>query len=201
MRRFSFADGASLELDEGWLNDARASALFRALLEEVRWEQKAIRIAGRHVLQPRLTAWFGDADAIYTYSGLRNAPLPWLPSLIDLRDRLEGEHGVSFNGALLNHYRDGSDSMGYHADDEPELGPNPVVASVSLGETRRFALRHVKDKTARLDLDLTHGSLLVMAGTTQHHFRHAVPKQAGKGARINITFRRVVSASASGRGR
>lgn len=196
MRHFELGDGASLDLDESWLPEPKASALFHSLVEEVPWEQKAIRIAGRQVMQPRRTAWYGDSEAVYTYSGLRNEPMPWLPSLLELRGRLAAERGFFFNGALLNHYRDGNDSMGFHADDEAELGPNPLVASVSLGETRRFVLRHVKDKAVRLDLDLTHGSLLVMAGTTQHYFRHAVPKQANKGARINITFRRVVGLAA-----
>jgi alkylated DNA repair dioxygenase AlkB len=192
MRHFELGDGSSLDLYESWLPEAKATALFSSLLAQAQWEQKAIRIAGREVMQPRRTAWYGDAEAVYTYSGLRNVPLPWLPTLLDLRARLSAEMGVFFNGALLNHYRDGNDSMGFHADDEAELGPNPVVASISLGETRRFLLRHVKNKNARLDLDLPHGSLLLMGGTLQHDFRHALPKQADKGARINITFRRVV---------
>jgi len=190
-RSFEFDGGARIELHEGWLGPQEAQALFQALLKEVPWAAKSIRIAGRLIPQPRLTAWFGDRDAIYTYSGLRNVPTPWIPSLLGLRARLESELSLPFNGALLNYYRDGNDSMGFHADDEPELGPCPVVPSLSLGAMRRFVLRHVKDKNQRLDLDLPDGSLLVMSGSTQHTFRHALPKQPGRGPRINITFRYV----------
>jgi alkylated DNA repair dioxygenase AlkB len=193
MESIDLGDGARLDLDRAWIGPSEASSLFRQLLDAVAWTQKTIRIAGRQVLEPRLTAWYGDDDAIYTYSGLRNVPLIWLPSLRELRERLDRELGIAVNGALLNWYRDGGDSMGFHADDEAELGLNPTVASVSLGETRRFVLRHVKNPTPRCDLELEHGSLLVMAGTTQHFFRHAVPKQANKGPRINITFRRIVA--------
>jgi alkylated DNA repair dioxygenase AlkB len=193
MHRIELGDAATLDLDEAWLKESDASSLFRELLENARWTQKSIRIAGRQVLEPRLTAWYGDDDAVYIYSGLRNAPFPWLPSLLELRSRLDLALGIRFNGALLNYYRDGNDSMGFHADNEPELGANPVVASVSLGETRRFLLRHVKNKEQRFAWDLPSGSLLVMSGTTQHRFRHAVPKQSNKGPRINITFRRILT--------
>jgi alkylated DNA repair dioxygenase AlkB len=196
MRSFALAGGARIELCEAWLCPEEARSLFHVLLEEVPWAAKSIRIAGRLVAQPRLTAWFGDPEAIYTYSGLRNVPAPWIPSLLGLRARLESELSSPFNGALLNYYRDGHDSMGFHADDEPELGQCPVVPSISLGAVRRFVLRHVKDKNERLDLDLPDGSLLIMSGTTQHTFRHALPKQPGRGPRINITFRHVRSADA-----
>jgi alkylated DNA repair dioxygenase AlkB len=192
MRSFDLGQGATVELIEDWLTPSDAGALWKALLEQVPWETKAIRIAGRMVQEPRLTAWYGDSDAVYTYSGLRNVPRPWIAWLADLRSRLAAELGVTFNGALLNHYRDGRDSMGMHADNEPELGRCPTIASISLGEVRRFRLRHVKNPQNGLDLDLPHGSLLVMRGTTQHLFRHGVPKQPGKQARINITFRRVI---------
>jgi alkylated DNA repair dioxygenase AlkB len=187
------AGGARIALHEQWLRPDEAQSLFLTLLEGVPWAAKSIRIAGRLIPQPRLTAWFGDPEAIYTYSGLCNVPVPWIPSLLGLRARLESELSLPFNGALLNYYRDGHDSMGFHADDEPELGQCPVVPSISLGATRRFVLRHVSDKHGRLDLDLPDGSLLIMSGTTQHTFRHALPKQPGKGPRINITFRHVRS--------
>jgi alkylated DNA repair dioxygenase AlkB len=195
MRSFELSDGARIALEDRWLAPAAEQVLFRILLEQVPWQAKTIRIAGRPILEPRLTAWYGDEDAVYTYSGLRNVPMPWIPALLEIRVRLERELSTPFNGALLNYYRTGNDSMGFHADDEPELGRNPVVASVSLGTPRRFVLRHVKNKDELLDLDLPGGSLLVMSGTTQHHFRHAVPKQPGKGQRINLTFRRVLTPS------
>jgi alkylated DNA repair dioxygenase AlkB len=143
-------------------------------------------------MQPRLVAWFGDPEASYTYSGLKLVPEPWPARLASLRARVEEQAGAAFNSVLCNLYRDGADSMGLHSDDERELGQNPIIASVSLGETRRFVMRHKKKAAERLDLDLPGGSLLVMAGTTQHHWRHGVPKQrAIEGARINLTFRRI----------
>jgi len=197
MRSFELADGARVTLEDRWLAPAEERALFQILLEQVPWQEKTIRIAGRQILQPRLTAWYGDESAVYTYSGLRNVPMPWIPSLFEQKARLERELSTPFNGALLNFYRSGNDSMGFHADNEPELGVNPVVASISLGTPRRFVLRHRRSKDERLDLDLPGGSLLVMSGTTQHHFRHALPKQPDKGQRINLTFRRVLSALAA----
>ena len=147
-------------------------------------------------MQPRLVAWFGDPGAAYTYSGLQLVPEPWSERLGSLRARTEGAAGHPFNSVLCNLYRDGNDSMGLHADAEPELGPNPVIASVSLGATRRFVLRHAKDRGERLDLDLAGGSLLVMSGTTQHFWRHGVPKQKKiTDSRINLTFRRILPRS------
>lgn len=146
---------------------------------------------GRQVLQPRLTAWYGDAA--YTYSGVTLEPLPWTPLLAMLRDRLIADVGERFNSVLCNLYRTGADSMGLHADDERELGPNPVIASVSVGATRRLVLRHKRRKAAPVILDLTSGSLLVMGPATQTFWRHAVPKDPRVVApRVNLTFRRIV---------
>jgi alkylated DNA repair dioxygenase AlkB len=196
MRVLELEGGAEIGFDEHWMNANEADVLFQSLTEQVAWEAKTIRIAGRNILQPRLSAWYGDDDAVYTYSGLCNVPLPWIASLLQLKARVEGELQLPFKGALLNYYRNGDDSMGFHADNERELGPDPVVISVSLGASRRFVLRHVNNAAERIDIDLTHGSLLAMTGTTQRYFRHAVPKQPGKGPRINITFRRVFGAKA-----
>jgi alkylated DNA repair dioxygenase AlkB len=146
-------------------------------------------------LQPRLTAWYGDATARYSYSGLDLTPQPWTPALLALRTQVEQATGVTFNSVLLNLYRTGQDSMGWHADDEPELGPEPVIASISLGATRRFRLRPRHSQQlphAPLGLDLPSGSLLVMRGTTQQHWQHAVPKTARPvGPRLNLTFRTI----------
>lgn len=192
-RRFALADGGVVVLHETWLDAREAGALFTALRDEVGWRQERIRIHGREHLQPRLVAWFGDAHASYTYSGLTLSPKPWSERLGSLRRRVEDEAGVPFNSVLCNLYRDGQDSMGFHADAEPELGHNPIIASVSLGATRRFVMRHVRDVRERLDLDLPNGSLLVMEGTTQHFFRHGVPKQRSIAEpRINLTFRRIL---------
>jgi len=193
-RHISLEDGGELVFFEEWLSAGEASRHFEALLREVPWEQKPITIMGKRILQPRLLAWFGEPEAVYTYSGLRNVPLPWTASLTELRARVQGAAEALFDSVLANLYRDGSDSMGFHADNEKELGKNPVIASLSLGATRRFQLRYAgkQKKVPGCDLDLGGGSLLIMRGTTQHFWRHGVPKQkAAVGPRINLTFRRV----------
>jgi alkylated DNA repair dioxygenase AlkB len=190
-RRWELADGGSLLLQEGWLAPDESASVFERLLAELDWRQRAIRIMGREVLQPRLTAWYGDAP--YTYSGVTLEPLPWTPLLAELRDRVVATTGDAFNTVLCNLYRTGADSMGFHADDEKELGPHPVIASLSLGAARRFVLHHKKKRAAPVSIELRDGSLLVMGGTTQAHWRHALPKdRAATGARINLTFRRIV---------
>lgn len=168
------------------------SALFEALRAEVPFASKQIKIFGRSVDQPRLTAWIGDESAVYTYSGVRNEPVPWPPELGALRERVSAAAEVSFNSVLCNLYRDGHDSMGMHSDSERELGQNPVIASVSLGAVRRFQLRHRKQKGVGLDVELPDGSLLIMRGALQHHYRHGVPKQPQiLSPRINLTFRKI----------
>ncbi|QHL89447.1 alpha-ketoglutarate-dependent dioxygenase AlkB [Nibribacter ruber] len=164
--------------------------LWEALQNEVAWRQEEIKFFGKSIPQPRLTAWYGDAGKSYTYSGLTWQPLPWIPILAQLRDQLFACTGVSFNSVLLNLYRNGQDSMGWHADDEPELGPNPVIASLSLGQERSFHFRHRTQKELKQKLALPSGSLLLMAGQTQHHWQHQVPKSAKPlEPRINLTFR------------
>lgn len=193
-RPIALPQGGGLTLWERWLSAAEEAALFDALTHALPFRQDPIRLFGREVLQPRLVAWVGDPDAVYTYSGLTLAPLPWPPLLAALRPRVEEAAGATFNAVLVNWYRDGADSMGLHADDEPELGPDPVVASLSLGAPRRFVLEP-KRKAARSDrvaLTLPGGSLLVMHAGTQAAHRHGVPKQAHAEARLNLTFRRVV---------
>jgi alkylated DNA repair dioxygenase AlkB len=168
-----------------WVPDAER--LFAELVEAIDWEQKDITIAGRTVPTPRLTCWMGEAA--YTYSGVRNEPKPLPPALQDLRHRLEAETGTELNSCLANLYRDGRDSMGYHSDDEPELGPRPTIASVSLGAARRFLIRRVATGE-RWTLDLGAGDLLIMAGESQADYRHAVPKTTRPvGPRMNLTFR------------
>lgn len=142
---------------------------------------------------PRLEAWYGDAGASYSYSGLAHEPLPWTPELQRLRERVEVAAGTTFNSVLANLYRDGNDSNGWHADDESELGEQPVIASLSLGAARRFLLRH-RASVERVEVVLEAGSLLLMRGKTQQCWKHSVPKQRTVHApRINLTFRRVVA--------
>ena len=185
---------ADLLFDPNFLPESEASTLRAQLTAEVAWEQRAIRMFGRELPQPRLTAWHGDPAARYTYSGLTWEPRPWTPALLDLRQRVAAATWARFNSVLLNYYRDGRDSMGWHADDEPELGPSPVIASLSLGATRRFRLRPIGPKAGALaqplGLDLPNGSLLLMRGPTQHCWQHALPKTARPtGPRLNLTFR------------
>lgn len=175
--------------DPHFLDTAPADELLRELLCAVRWKQEHLRLYGRDIPFPRLTAWYGDPGAVYTYSGIVNQPLPWSAALSRLRDRLHVGLGVRFNSALLNLYRTGSDGMGWHADDEPELGEQPLIASVSLGAARRFELRPQPKGESR-GLVLEHGSLLVMSGDTQRCWKHQVPKEPTvRAPRVNVTFR------------
>jgi alkylated DNA repair dioxygenase AlkB len=160
------------------------------LMQTIDWRQEWITIYGRSLPQPRLTAWYGDPGASYTYSGLTLHPVAWTEALLGLKVTLEAVSGVRFNSVLLNLYRDGNDSMGWHSDDEPELGQNPVIGSLSLGGTRRFILRHRHEKSWKHELELTSGSFLLMRGTTQHYWQHQVPKtRRSVSPRINLTFR------------
>jgi len=169
-----------------WVDDA--DQLFKLLLEEIAWERHAITLYGRTVRTPRLTAWMGDGP--YRYSGIVNEPTSWPEALVELRERLHDELGVAFNSCLINLYRDGADSMGYHSDNEPELGPRPTIASISLGDRRRFVLRH-RGTGERWSWDLGHGDLLVMRDESQSDYAHAVPKTSRQvGPRMNLTFRR-----------
>jgi alkylated DNA repair dioxygenase AlkB len=169
----------------GWVGDHRS--LLDQLRDAISWEQPAITLFGRTVPVPRLTAWMGDAA--YSYSGIVNQPIPWPSALAAIRARLERELGVNFNSCLANLYRDGSDSMGFHSDDEPELGPEPTIASISLGARRRFVLRH-RVSQERWSWDLGAGDLLVMRDESQRDYAHAVPRTARRvGPRMNLTFR------------
>jgi alkylated DNA repair dioxygenase AlkB len=177
------------------LDVERADALLASLRAGIEWQQEHVVIFGQRRLVPRLVAWHGDPDAHYSYSGTEHAPRAWTLELHELREIAETLTGHRYNSVLLNLYRDGRDGMGWHADDEPELGRDPAIASFSLGATRRFRLRHRRRKQVG-DLELEHGSLLSMAGPTQHHYVHAVPKTARPvSERINLTFRQVTSAA------
>jgi alkylated DNA repair dioxygenase AlkB len=195
--------GTPLEIPDGEVRyfaaafSAReADELFRDLRAEIDWRQEEILMFGQRRRVPRRVAWHGDAGATYRYSGVSHEPEPWTPTLRRVQRRVEELTGLRFNAVLLNLYRDGRDGMGWHADDEPELGPDPAIASVSLGAVRRFRMRHRRRKQQTLDIDLGHGSLLLMQGPTQHHWMHALPKTARPvGERINLTFRWVARAA------
>ena len=186
---------ARVEYLPGFLDASEADAICAALRDELRWEQHHVRIVGKTIPSPRLSAWYGDEGLSYAYSGMRLRAEGWTPTLAGLRDRLEALLGQRFNTVLANLYRSGADSMGVHADDEPELGPRPVIASVSLGAARRFAFAHKARKAEPCRVELEHGSLLLMAGDTQRHWRHGIAKtKKPVGERINLTFRTIVSA-------
>lgn len=165
------------------------------LLAQTPWRQEQITICGVPRLQPRLSAWYGDPGTHYTYSGITLAPLPWTPTLLMLKADVEAACAYRFNSVLLNLYRNERDSMGWHSDDEPELGDTPLIASISLGASRIFRFKHKRRRDLRpVSVELTDGSLLVMAGSTQRFWRHAIDKErTRKDARINLTFRTVVA--------
>lgn len=189
VERFDVPD-ADLRYYPQFFSAEEADQLFAQLHSGLAWQQHHIRIAGIMRAQPRLSAWYGDADAAYSYSGLHLKPLPWHPLLNKIRTRLEHLTEHRFNSVLANLYRDQVDSMGWHADDEPELGKQPLIASVSLGSTREFLIRHNQIKSAKHKITLAHGSLLLMGGEMQSHWQHAIAKQKHTLApRINLTFR------------
>lgn len=184
-------------LQAGWLPDGQATALMKALMADIPWTRHRLCICGREVDAPRLSCWMGDPGAMYRYSGTRFVPEPWPEALMPVRDAVSEASGVAFNSVLANLYRGGQDAMGWHSDDERELGPEPVIASLSLGATRRFVLKaraaDADGRFARHVLELPHGSLLVMRGDTQARFRHALPRTVRPvGPRINLTFRQIL---------
>jgi alkylated DNA repair dioxygenase AlkB len=196
---FDIADLADtdVQLALRWMPAVEADALFEALRVDIPWTRHRLRIFGREVEAPRLSCWIGDPGAMYRYSGTRFTPEPWPAALAPARDAVSEAAGIRFNSVLANLYRDGQDAMGWHSDDERELGPEPVIASLSLGATRRFVLKarvaDAEGRFARHVLELAHGSLLVMRGDTQTRFRHALPRTARPvGPRINLTFRQIL---------
>lgn len=179
------------QYDSAFLEQTDADRYYTTLLQEIDWRQEQITIFGKKMDQPRLIAWHGDTGKSYTYSQLTLSPSLWTPALTEIQNLLQINTGIRFNSVLLNLYRTGTDSMGWHSDDEPELGPEPIIASISLGAIRRFRFRHRHDKhIPSKGIDLTHGSLLLMRGATQTNWQHALPKTARKvGSRINLTYR------------
>ena len=181
-----------LYLIKQFYSQAESDQLFDRLKSGLAWQEEDIFIFGKWVKVPRLMCWYGDAEAIYSYSGVSHQPLPWTAELQSIRTKLQQYCNREFNSVLANLYRDGKDSMGCHADDEKELGANPLIASLSLGDDRIFKLHH-KRRKLNLELNLGHGDLLVMAGSLQHHWRHSIPKtKKPKAPRINLTFRKII---------
>ena len=179
-----------LEYFPGFFDKAESQVLFDSLRSSVQWKQETLRLYGKQIPTPRLTAWYGDEGVAYKYSGRTFYALAWTEELLYIREKLANVTGVSFNSVLLNLYRAGNDSMGWHSDDEPELGTNPVIASVNFGQERRFDFRNKTDHTEKYRINLANGSLLIMKGNIQHLWQHQVAKSARvKDGRINLTFR------------
>lgn len=172
-----------------FLDEVSADDLLKELSDTIPWQQDNIKLFGKIHAQPRLTALFGNNEKPYTYSNITMQPHPWTPILQQIKSRVEALAEVDFTSVLLNLYRSGKDSNGWHADNEKELGINPVIASVSLGAERFFHLKHNAEPLKQSIL-LEHGSLLLMKGSTQHFWKHQIPKTAKPmGTRINLTFR------------
>lgn len=194
--------GADVEYLPGFVSQNLAGLWFAALLQDgaVAWRQDRIKMYGREVPIPRLNAWYGDAGLDYSYSGIPMQPESWSDLLAEIRRQVEAAAGHRFTSALINLYRDHEDSVAWHADDEPELGPQPVIASLSLGAAREFQMRHRDFRNNGLathKMILQPGSLLIMRGDTQKNWLHQVPKRSAAavdGPRINLTFRKILSA-------
>ena len=175
-----------------FLKEERPYHFFNQLLDTTDWKQEGMKMYGKHIEFPRLTAWYGDEGKVYKYSGLVNVPIPFTGLLLEMKQAIESKTGFEFNAALLNLYRSEKDSMGWHSDDEAELGINPVIASLSFGETRNFQFKHKTVSKTTQTIQLSNNSLLLMKGTTQHNWLHQIPKSSKPAkARINITFRKI----------
>jgi len=204
MKLATLSDGGVLPfgqaaLYDGFFATTEADQLFEELERDIDWGQEYLTIYGKKIPFPRKTAWYGDPGCEYSYSGITMTPHPWIPPLMTIKERVETaaqaqlKKEITFNSVLLNLYRDGTDSMSWHSDDEPELGRNPVIASVSLGATRPFHLRYKFNSQYRAQMELTHGSLLLMSGPLQHGWQHQIPKTKKPiSPRINLTFRTII---------
>lgn len=174
----------------GVFNRQESNELFKKLLDATPWKQESQQMYGRIVKTPRLTAWYGDESSYYKFSGSRFSPLQWTNDLLMIKSKIEPLAGAQFNSVLLNYYRDGNDSVAWHSDDEPELGINPIIASVNFGQERRFDIRNKKNHNLKHSVMLENGSLLIMKGNLQHQWDHQIAKSLKvTKPRINLTFR------------
>lgn len=172
-----------------FFSKSESDSLLKNLRSNIIWKQESMNMYGKKIDFPRLTAWYGNNDKPYSFSGITLQPLPWTSEILTIKSKIEPVAKTEFNSVLLNLYRDGNDSISWHTDAEKELGINPIIASVNFGATRKFQLRHIKTKE-KLEIELTHGSLLIMQGELQHFWQHQVPKTSKVvGERINLTFR------------
>lgn len=195
----SHEEGQLIELRDGayqyfpnFFSKSVADNYFDILIHTINWKQESMHLYGKEVQFPRLTAWYGNQDKPYSFSGITLQPEVWTTELWEIKSKIEPCCKVIFNTVMLNRYRDGNDSISWHSDGEKELGLNPVIGSVSFGAKRKFQLRH-KTSKEKVNLELTHGSLLVMSGALQHHWQHQVPKtKLALPERVNLTFRVII---------
>ncbi|GAB4019927.1 MAG: alpha-ketoglutarate-dependent dioxygenase AlkB [Bdellovibrio sp.] len=186
------SQGLSVQYMRGFYSFEEAFSLYETLFMEIPWQRDEIVFFGKKVQIPRLQCWMGEEGAVYSYSGLKMNPIPFNQTVLGIKKDIEQATGAEFNSVLINLYRDGNDSNGWHADDEKELGKRPVIASLSLGTDRIFQMRH-KNSGQRNDLLLEHGSLLVMRGDTQKCWKHQIAKSKKiTEPRINLTFRKII---------
>ncbi len=182
-------DNGQYQFFPDFFSKSESDLFLQKLRTDIEWKQESMNMYGKQVNFPRLTAWYGDNDKPYSFSGITLQPKIWSEELIEIKNKIEPLAQVKFNSVLLNLYRSGNDSISWHTDAEKELGINPVIASVNFGVTRKFQLRHNQTKE-KIEIELTHGSLLIMQGELQHFWQHQVPKTAKMvGERINLTFR------------
>lgn len=181
---------ASIIYYPNFFSTEEATILFDTLQKEIPWQQDDIKVYGKVYPQPRLTALFGNEGKSYSYSNITMHPHKWSPLLMSIKEKVEKTTEAIYSTVLLNYYRDGKDSNGWHADNEKELGTNPIIASLSFGAERMFQLKHNAIPNQKINIPLAHGSLLVMKGTTQHFWKHQIPKTTKPiDPRINLTFR------------
>ena len=180
---------ADIEYQPAFLSRQAADSLYQHLLNETSWRQERITLYGKNHAVPRLSCWMADGGLDYSYSNMTMHPVSWSPQMLALKNELKQKTNHSFNSLLLNYYRDGQDSNGWHSDDEPELGSDPIIASITLGGVRDFQLKHKRDKRLKHSIKLAHGSLLIMSGRSQACWQHQIPKRAFAEPRINLTFR------------
>lgn len=175
---------------QDFFSQQESDSFFQILLNEIKWRQEKMMIYGKEVDLPRKTAWYGDKNKSYKFSGIQLEPEPWTSTLLKVKEKIEAVAKIRFNSVLLNLYRDGNDGLSWHTDAEPELGNNPVIGSVSFGGTRKFSFKHKNRRELKQHINLTHGSFLLMSGTTQHFWLHQISKTKRKvDPRINLTFR------------
>lgn len=182
-------DGGEFIYFPDYFSKEDSDRFLKYLINDISWQQDSMKMYGKEVKFPRLTAWYGNGDKSYTFSGTTLHPHRWTPELMEIKNKIDDIGKVDFNSVLLNRYRTGDDWISWHQDNEKELGKNPVIGSVNFGATRKFQIRHIETKE-KLDIELRHGSLLVMTGALQHNWQHQVPKTKKQiGERINLTFR------------